>query len=259
MRKIMITAFGALLALALFAPAAGAVNVPKTTGSVEMSYAHGPLYMSYSAFPAVSPAAAKGNVSYTSFGDPMSGTGVWVPEGSFTIAFDNGSHHALTVTSFDPTSPTSLTFSGTGYWVEGPSWTETFTGTINGSTLSLTLVPDAGVTPIYWDSLTVSGLIATLGAISGSWATVNPVYSGAFTITGGVHEVFHYTAPVTAATVTGDDAMFRFLIPAGFVGPDPYELTVSVHDGGSPGVGYDTIGWLGTNYPIVSGNLTVFA
>ena len=259
MRKIIITAFGALVALALFAPAASAANVPKTTGSVEMSYAHGPLYMSYSAFPAASPAAAKGNVSYTSFGDPKSGTGVWAPEGSFTIAFDHATHHALTVTSVDPTSPTSLTFSGTGIWVEGPSWTETFTGTISGSVFSLTLVPDAGVTPVHWESLTVSGTSDTLGAIGGSYATMNPVYSGAFTITGGVHEVFHYTAPVTAATVNGHDATFDFTIPAGFVGTDPYPLTVSVHDGGSPVVNNDTISWLGTFYPIVSGNLTVFA
>ena len=75
MRKIINHGVRGVLALALFAPAAGAVNVPKTTESVEMSYAHGPLYMSYSAFPATSPPVRRANASYTSFGDPMSGTG----------------------------------------------------------------------------------------------------------------------------------------------------------------------------------------
>jgi hypothetical protein len=84
----------------------------------------------------------------------------------------------------------------------------------------------------------------------------------------------HYTANVTCATVSGNDARFMFQIPSGFPGLSGLYVVVSVHDGGSPGTKADTYGHTATadlttakslceygvgvtNYKITGGNLVV--
>lgn len=251
-RTIIGLAVLALMAVAVTANAAGA---EKTTGSVGLS---GPTqYVEFNAFETV---PVKGHVNYTNFDLATPGTGAWLPAGTFDVDFffaGGGPYtHTLTVDSFTPLSPTSVMFSGTGFYVPTPLWTETFTGIVDGTDITLTLVPDDGGALYGWTSTSLVGTIAPDGSIAGTWSdTLGRVDS--FEIAGAVHEVFHYVAPVTDVSVTAPTASFTYTIPAGL----PYagvEVTMVVADGGSPGAGNDTIGWFGTNYLIVSGNLTVF-
>lgn len=88
--------------------------------------------------------------------------------------------------------------------------------------------------------------------------------------------VLHYTANVTCATISDEDAQFVFQIPEGWPGLSGLYVLAAVRDGGTPGTEGDTWGHTATsdpnqakawcesgipsgigNYPIVAGNLVV--
>jgi hypothetical protein len=256
--------FAVMVALALVgfgAAATQAAPIPKTTGSVELS---GP--MQYVSFDAFESAPVKGSVRYTNFGYAVDGTGVWVPENfamGFAVDPSTGiaATYSMTVDSFRPASPTTVTFTGTGD--SGVGWISTFTGTITGSNFSLTMTEINAVNPTETYRLTATGAIASGGAVNGTWQdNFGGSRTGTFAIADIGHEVFHYVAPVTSVEVGSTGALFSYTIPAGtpLAGTVVY---VHVTDGGSPGAGNDTLGF-GTSlssiapYTIVGGNLTVF-
>jgi hypothetical protein len=234
----------------------------KTTGSIQMS---GPVQ--YASFDAFASTPVKGSISYTNFEFPVTGSGVWVPS-VFNMGFavDPSTNvtatYAMTVKSFTPASPTSVTFTGTGDC--GCGWISTFDGTISSSALTLAMTEINAGDPAETYALTASGTIASDGSVAGTWSDNYGIgRTGTFVIADIGYEVFHYVAPMAHVIVSGSDAYFDFAIPAGvpLAGTVVY---VHVHDGGSPGAGNDT--WSHgtspdalTNYPIVSGNLTVFA
>jgi hypothetical protein len=258
--KVFVAVVSALALATLGTGVAQAKTVPKTTGSVELS---GPVqYVSFDAF-ASSP--VKGSVSYTNFEYAAPGSGVWVPE-SFNLGFGLGSDptvvatHAMTVTSFDPTSPTSLRFAGTGD--SGVGWISTFTGTISGSAFTLQMTEINAGNPTETYALTGSGTIAPDGSLTGTWSdNYGGGRTGTFVSADIGFEALHYVAPVDHVTVTSSDAYFDFTIPTGPL--TGVHVFVHVNDGGSPGAGHDTWGHgtspgSFTNYTVEAGNLTVF-
>ena len=253
--RILCAVLMALALVAFGATATQAKPVPKTTGSVELS---SPMqYMSFDAFESN---PVKGSVRYTNFEYAVPGTGVWVPD-SFAMGFgvdpstDVVATYAMTVDSFKPTSPTSVTFQGTG---TGPGWNSTFTGSLSGDDFSLAMTEINAGNPNETYDMTASGTIAADGSVTGTWQdNYGGFRTGTFAIADIGHEVFSYVAPVTTVSVDGSAASFSYAIPTGI----PYAgfvVNVSVSDGGSPGAGNDTLSFGGTTYPIVSGNLTVF-
>jgi hypothetical protein len=237
---------------------------PRTTGSIVL--ATPTQSMTFDAF-ATSP--VKGSVSYTNWEySPTLSTGVWRPVVG-TFEFDpmyqgGGPYpHILTVDSYTPTSPTSVSFSGHGYYQPNPGWTETFTGTVSGTAFNMRLLPDDGGALYGWTYTNVAGTVQSDGSVSGTWSdSLGRV--DAFTTSAGTNvQVFHYVAPVTAASVTSPNANFTYTIP---VGSDlaGTSITVYVTDNGTPGT-KDSFGYTINpnpthyNYNIVSGNLTVFA
>jgi hypothetical protein len=170
--------------------------------------------------------------------------------------------HRLTITGFEPLSPDSVAFEGTGFYVPDAPWTGTFAGTIVGDHIEFTMIPDDGGTKFGWTYTNVGGTIAPDGSVVGTW-TDDLARAGDVTIGDIGYEAFSYTADVTCADVIdADDAVFGFTIPIAPLLGTP--VAVTVHDGGSPGAGTDswahtvgTYGAGGTNYPIVAGNLVV--
>lgn len=252
---LSLLAFGSL-----GASTAQAGTTLKTTGSIQMS---GPVQ--YASFDAFASNPVKGSISYTNF-DPAystTGTGVWVPS-AFNMGFAVGSStsvaatYAMSVTSFTPTSPTSVTFAGIGTTI---GWNSTFTGTINGSSLKLAMTEINAANPSETYALTASGTIAPDGSVTGTWSdNYGTGRTGTFLIADIGYEAFHYVARVAHVSVSGSDAYFDYTIPGTAV-----VVYTHVFDGGHPGAGHDTWGFTTTssgafvNYPIVSGNLTVFS
>jgi hypothetical protein len=258
MKRLFILLVGAsmIATLAGTTAANATTSTPKVTGSVALGSP-----VQYASFDAFASTPVKGSISYTNFELAAPGSGVWLPAGTFHVEemYQGGGpyEHTLTVTGFTPTSPTSLTFSGTGFYAPDPSWTETFTGTVNGSNISMKLVPDDGGAKYGWTSMTLNGTIGAGGVISGMWSdTLGRLDS--FTTDVAAHEVFHYVAPMASVSVNGSNATFSFYIPAG-VPLAGTLVTVQVHDGGSSGAAGDTWMHNGGTYPITSGNLTVFS
>jgi hypothetical protein len=254
----------AVAAFMLFAAGAAQAGpaVKKATGSIVMS---GPRQAA--SFEAFERASNKGAVTYTNFEYAVDGTGVWVPAGTFDASFEyaglcNGPCvHTLTISDFEPLSPNSVSFEGTGFYAPDPAWTETFSGKIVGDQIKFKMVPDDGGTKYGWTFTKVVGTIASDGSVDGTWND-SLLRTGIVEIADIGYEAFSYSAQVTCAEVTGSDAVFGFDIPiAPLAGT---HVAVTVHDGGSSGVGNDTwahtvgtCGDPGTNYPIVAGNLTV--
>jgi hypothetical protein len=246
----------AMLALLSIGSGVQAGTTPKTTGSVGLS--NPTQYISFSAFQS---APVKGSVSYTNFEVAAEGSGVWVP-GDFSMGFavapdtTIAGTYAMTVTSFTPTSPTSVTFAGTGDC--GCGWISTFTGTISGDSFSLSMTEINAGNPAETYAMTASGTISGTGSVAGVWSDNYGLgRTGTFAIADIGDEAFHYVAPVETASVTPPTATFSYHIPAGVLYAGTL-VSVSVSDGGSPGAGNDTLGFNGGAYPIVSGNLTVF-
>ena len=118
----------------------------------------------------------KGNVTYTNFQYADEGSGVWAfGDAAFDVSFEyaglcqGACVHTLQVTDFQPLSPTSLSFEGTGVYASNPTWTETFTGTIVGNKIALTLDADDDGALYQWNTTTLSGTITPQGSISGTW------------------------------------------------------------------------------------------
>ena len=265
----------ALIALPLAASAGPAVLTGKATGSVGMSM----QYVSFDAFDYAAPAVDRGNVTYTNFGyGPVTGSGVWVPQGQFNIDFylglDGPYPHVMVIDSFMPLSTDSVSFEAHGWYLADPTWTWTATGAIDGNMFSFAIdhvlmTPD----PFNWTMLEGSGTIAPDGTISGSAIdNFDPPRSLTWRIAAGaVHEVLSYSAPVTCAVVnkTASTASFGYTIPTDFAVPAevPFAgspIVMNVFDGGTPGTDGDTIalgggtcGGAGTGYQITSGNLVV--
>jgi hypothetical protein len=262
MRKLWaITAIGTVLAFVPYTSPAGSAPgaVPKATGGVAM--AAPAQYASFAAFDDENN-GDRGTVRYTNFEYAAAGTGVWTVAGT-TLTFVLGVDypHTLFVDTVTPTSTTSATFTGHGFYNGNPTVTWTVAGSVQGSTVSFHMAyTEGGYT------LDATGTIAGNGSMSG---TANDSVSQFLTWSapaGSAHEVLSYTADVTCATVGDQDATFGFVIPSGFVGLSGLNVTVEVHDGGSPGVGNDTWGHgvaeadcsaSVANYPITSGNLVV--
>jgi hypothetical protein len=254
---------------------AKASPAPKTTGSILMSGGAGEPTQ-YASFDAFQSNPVKGSISYTNF-DPAyktPGTGVWVPT-NFNMSFainpstSRGATYAMTTTSFTPTSPTSVTFTGTGYVTPDASWKATFTGTIDSSAFTLAMTEINAANPTETYSLHASGTVAPGGSISGPTATWKDNYGGGRTGTFAVdnvgYEAFHYSVPVTDATVVSPaDAYYTYAIAGTNTSLDGTTIYVHVHDGGQPGAGHDTWGFSLTpgsyqNQVISGGNLTVFS
>jgi hypothetical protein len=265
----------AVAAFMLFAAGAAQAGptVEKATGSIVMSNPKQAIDF------AVFEDPMKGNLTYTNFEYADPGSGVWVPSGSFEVAFGLDPSPAIvsvydfTVDSVTPLSPTSVKFSGTGVQDAqyGP-WHGPFEGKINGSTLTFTLLELNGAESY---TLNATGTIAG-GSVTGTW---NDNYGGGRTGTfsigaGAVSEVFSFTTTPSCVKVypaTGV-AKFGYTIPA----DAPAELAgqpvaVKVTDNGTPGTTdtYQHNFAAGQNsceptgyayqplYPITAGNLTV--
>lgn len=259
--KVVAVAAATIVAtgLSVGTAAAGPKPAPKTTGSVTLSGSQpNSQYLSYDAFQ-TSP--VKGSVNYTNFDQPATGSGDWVPGTSFTMGFGVDpdptvvATYAQSVTSWAPTSPTSVAFSGNG---STTGWLSSFTGTISGSSfnLSMTEINAADSNETY--ALSAVGVIASDGSVTGTWSdNYGTGRTGTFVIGSIGHEILHYVAPVSSVSVSGQDADFGFTIPVSDLAGT--YVVMHVHDGGSPGAGNDTISWLGAAQTITSGNLSVFS
>jgi hypothetical protein len=276
---MMVAAFGLMTATA-----AQAVAPQKATGSIRMgtgTETDPKQAISFDVFEATATAPVKGNIAYTNFGLADAGSGVWVPAGTFNVSFEyqglcqGNCMHSLTVTDFQQLSPNSVSFEGTGFYVPNAAWTETFTGTIVGDQVELTLVPDDGGALYGWSFTDVVGTIGAGGSISGVWDD-SLLRSGTFEVAAGAaSEVFSFRTTPTCVQVDPENhrAWFGYTIPAGA----PAELAgqhvaVKVRDNGTPGTGdvykHNFAEGLGsclpfgetyTQYPITAGNLTVFS
>ncbi len=209
----------------------------------------------------------RGTVSYTNFEMPATGTGVWSVFGTFPLTVSLGGttfEHDVTIDTVTPISSTATKFSGTGSLASDPAVTWTIKGIVTGSDITFTITytgTNAGYT------FTGTGTIGDDGSITGT-ATDSLLQSGlTFTIpAGSVAEVLSYTAPITCAVISGQDATFGFTVPEGFDDLSGTEVVAQVHDGGKPkdkadtwahGAATGTCEGTVTNFPIVSGNIIV--
>lgn len=274
----------AMASIALTAMPQAALAAPaaeKATGSIVMG-ADGQDHNEKQAinFNAFERDTNKGNVTYTNFQYADEGSGVWAfGEAAFDISFEYAGQcqgacgHKLQVTDFQPLSPTSLSFEGTGVYGSNPTWTETFTGTIVGNKITLTLDADDDGALYQWKTTTLSGTITPQGSISGMW-TDDIARGGSFEIAAGaVSEVFSFTTPVTCANVdpAAHTATIGYTVPASAPSELRAPVAVRVIDGGASGT--DTYGhnYAGANgsckpvggayldFPIQTGNLVVHA
>lgn len=243
---------------------AGQTN--KTTGSVLMTAAGQPTQ--YAEFNAFASNPVKGNISYTNF-DPAAaslgvGSGVWVPT---NFNFVPGATYAMTTTSFTPTSPTSVTFSGTGAVSPGASWLATFTGSVSLSSFNLAMTEINASNPSETYALYATGVVAPDGSVSGTWYdNYPPGRTGTFVVDELGYEAFHYSVPVAGvSSISGHTALFSYVIDGTGSVLDGTTIYVRAFDGGSPGAGHDTLGFSLTlagpygNQTISGGNLSVFA
>jgi hypothetical protein len=269
-KYLALAAFGTALTTAtiLLPSTVSAGPTPKATGGVELS---GRMqYLSFNAFDYTS--RDRGTVHYTNFEENADGTGVWNVMGDYPITFTFQAvdyQHNLTVTSINPTSPTSTEFTGTGAYSDpslGITWT--IDGVVSGSTINFDIDYVTGGPPNY--SLTATGVINSDGSMSGTSTDSQGDTLPWFTPAGSVHEVFSYTAPVTCANVdsASDTAAFSYVIPEDAAIAANVPVLFTMTDGGSSGAGNDIIGFTTTftncdvaasvsNQTIVDGNLVV--
>jgi hypothetical protein len=279
--------FALLAVFSLFtATAAQAAPKPQAKGSIVMS---GPAQAAQFNVRDRDPKADKGWMTYTNFEEEGPGSGVWVPDGTFDVSFETVTPvpdlcmgncvHTLTITGFDPLSPNSVSFEGTGFFVQDPSFTETFTGTVVGDQIELTLVPDDGGAQFGWTFTTLVGTIAADGSVTGTWTDNLPApdgpRSGTFEIADIGYEALSFTAKIACAEKVSDGVfVFGLMIPdvessgvaAGFeflvrVTDDGTNDTYE-HQGGLPAdvsIDLDTCTSSDpfTPFPIVDGNIVV--
>jgi len=263
MRKLSLAAAVAAAAVATFlsAGAAMAAPAPHLTGSVALDNPD-----QYATFNNIS-GPNGGSFSYTNFNQPDNpgASNVWsVAKGTnipLTVSEGAASYnHVLTVDSIEPTGQGSLSFTGHGYWADlngpnGPIYTWTATGTIVGNQLTLNLLYKTGA-PGYTatDTATISPDGSATGTATDSNGDVGLTVS---LPAGSFFQALSYTAPVSNVSFgTNGDAQFSSAVPAGHAwGGTPY--TITVHDGGNPGVGHDTYAQNGGPFTVDGGNLTV--
>jgi hypothetical protein len=182
----------------------------------------------------------KGWMTYTNFEEEGPGSGVWVPDGTFNVDFEfQGTGpftHTLTITGFEPLSPSSVSFEGTGLYPAEPGWTETFTGTIVGDQIELTLVPDDSGALFGWTFTNLVGTIAPDGSVSGTWND-SLLRTGTFELADIGYEALSFTADIACAEgISADEQLvFGMLIPdvpsSGVAGG--FEFLVRVTDDGT--------------------------
>ena len=254
--------------------ALAAAPAKKATGSIVMS---GPKQAAK--FEVFDRLTNKGSVTYSNF-ELADESGVFVPNlgQGLTLSLTNVNDgvtiypgpftHTVTIDSYEPQSPTKTTFVGHGSYDADSAWTETIVGSVEGTHVEFSLIPDDGGSKYGWTEAVFDGSVASDGTMSGTLASDDyPAGTRTYdwAIAGAAHSVFNYTALVTCVKVVdANDARFGYTIPSGHLHADT-PVAVTVHDGGSSGVGNDT--WAhtvgscdapGANYPITAGNLTVF-
>jgi hypothetical protein len=235
--------------LMVSATSAAPPNFKHATGSVWLS--NPTQYVEFSAFD-YGATGDRGTVTYTNFEAPAPGSGAWLPVvGTYSLTFAGAYVHTMTITTVTVTSPTYVSFSGTGVWTGDAAYTWTITGSIMDGVVSFHILYTGGPNAGYY--LDATGAAATMSgtAVDSNLVTLPWTISPAF-----AHEVLSYTASLTSVTVAGNSASFVYTIPAG----NPYSgivVTMAMTDGGSPGAVYDTFSIFGSPYTITGGNLVV--
>lgn len=251
-------ATGLAAAVLLAVPIAGAGAAPPTasaTGGIALS---GPAqYVSFSAFD-YGDTGDRGTVRYTNFTYPDSGSGVWAVNGQSSLVFELGGAyypHTMTVGSIYPTSNTSYTFTGSGYFDPNQAYRWTVAGSVVGTTVTLHILYTQAEAGYHVDA---TGTIQADGSVIGT--SVSDSLGRTLTWAmpaGSAAEILSYTASVSNVGVSGKDAWFSYTIPAGAGGLDGVAVTMNVFDRGTPGTDGDVYGHNGSYYPIVGGNLVV--
>jgi hypothetical protein len=261
MRRLVPALITVLATMALVASVAMAApaNFTHATGSIGLS---GPWQsVSFDAFD-YGTSGDRGSVTYTNYEYPAPGSGAWLPvAGAYTLTFSGSYVHTMTIDTVMVVSPTNVLFSGTGIYNPDPSYTWTITGSIVDGLVSFHILYTGGPNVGYYVDGTGAAATMSGTAVDSNTTSLTWVVSPAF-----AHEVLHYTASITCATVNRDasTASFGYTIPAGFPGLSGLNIVMSVYDGGSPGTNGDTyghgVGTCGgavTTYAITSGNLVV--
>lgn len=256
-RTLTMAATAVAAAVLTAVPITGASAAPplaSATGGIALS---GPAqYVAFSAFD-YGDTGDRGSVNYTNFTYADPGSGVWAVNGQSSVVFEYAGvpyPHTMTVLSVDPTSNTSYTFTGSGYFNPNPSYTWTVTGSVVGTTVTLHIVYTGAEAGYYLDA---TGTIQPNGSVLGTSFSDSLGRTLTWAMpAGSAAEILSYTATVTQATVGDNTATFSYTIPAG-TGLDGVAVTMDVTDGGTPGTSGDVYGHNGWNYQIIGGNLVV--
>jgi hypothetical protein len=273
--KRLTVVFMAVAAFMLFAAGAAQAGpaVQKATGSIVMSNPK-----QAAKFEVFERSTNKGSVTYTNF-EVADASGVFVPNlgTGFTLSLTNVSDgvnlypgpftHTITFDSYEPQSPTEITFVGHGSYDDDPAWTESIVGSVHGTQVELSLIPDDGGSKYGWTEAAFQGTIESDGTMSGTAgdnynAPTGRTYDWAIDAE-AAHSVFSYKAVVDCVNVLdAQNANFGYTIPTGLHAGTSVAVTVT--DNGSSGVGHDTwahtvgsCGAVGTDYPITAGNLVL--
>jgi hypothetical protein len=254
--RVAATAVAAVVLLAV--PIAGAGASPpiaSATGGIALS---GPAqYVAFSAFD-YGPTGDRGSVNYTNFTYADPGSGVWAVNGQSSVVFEySGAYypHTMSVESIYPTSNTSYTFTGSGYFDPNQAYTWTVTGSVVGTTVTLHIVYTGAEAGYYLDA---TGTIQPDGSVLGTSFSDSLGRTLTWAMpAGSAAEILSYTASITQVEVVGGDtSTFSYTIPAG-TGLDGVAVTMDVTDGGTPGTSGDVYGHNGSTYQIIGGNLVV--
>ena len=268
MKRMITAVVAALLTLSLVSGVAIAAPSAFKHATGGISLANPTQSVSFDAFD-YGATGDRGSVTYTNFEYAAPGSGAWLPDaGTYTLTtFVGGApyHHSMTIDTVKVSTPTNVTFSGTGFYIADPSYTWTVTGSIVDGVVAFHILYTGTQAGYFFDA---TGQAADMGGTATdsllrpdeTW-TISPAFA---------HEVLSYTAAVTCAVVTqatpttDGTATFGFTIPAGFPGLSGLGIVINVVDGGTPGTAGDTyghgVGTCGaatTSYVITSGNLVV--
>ena len=205
---IVAVAMASIVVTAMPQAALAAAPVKKATGSIVMS-----APKQAAKFEAFQRSTNMGTVTYTNF-EVADESGVFVPNlGTFSLSLTNvvdGVNqypgpftHTVTIDSYEPQSPTKTTFVGHGSYDADPAWTETVVGSVEGTQVKFSLIPDDAGSTYGWTEAKFVGSIASGGTMSG---TAGDDYSAGRTYDWAInaaaaHSVFNYTAAVDCAQV----------------------------------------------------------
>jgi hypothetical protein len=262
----------ATIALATFAgPAVEAKPVPKLTGGVALEGP--PQYVQFNGIKDGAPDS--GSVTYTNFDTVVTDTSVnvWSVVGTHEIDFqvDGDPPGSATVTipigSVVALSPTSSQFSGTWSTAPGPDDDADFLGVVSGAEVEWQLFDDG----VLIGSSTSGTIDTTDGSVAGTGVLPDNVTGFVWSADAGTaHRVFHFTAPITCASInlSAKTAAVTYDVPNGDGFPYTGDVLFRVEDNGNPGTN-DTYGhrpFVGSNcaasdaitdYNVIAGNLKV--